>query len=162
MLLSSPNPLTVADCHQAATRPEAHPPWRYGGFSSFDFHTDQASWQQSTTSIISFVISVLAVIALWRIFAKAGSPGWLAIIRIIRIIIVIVLVHVSAHSGWSVLLLLIPITGLVWSIVDYLILGFDSSACRDRRSFAAQACCVASHAGGRGGVTMEHELRRHT
>ncbi len=84
------------------------------------------------------------------------------IVIVIVIVLVLVLVHVSAHSGWSVLLVLIPITGLVWSIVGCLIFGFDSSACRDRRSFAAQACCVASHAGGRGGVTMEHELRRHT
>ncbi|QNE47990.1 hypothetical protein F1C58_14510 [Glaciihabitans sp. INWT7] len=128
---------------------------------NFDFYTNQMSQQQSTTSsIISLVFYVLAVIALWRIFAKAGRPGWLAIIPIIN---VIVLVQVSGHSGWSVLLFLIPIVGLVWTIVvavhlaqsfgksgafgvfllwlftiiGYLILGFDSSTYRDRRSFAA-------------------------
>lgn len=127
----------------------------------YNFYTDQMSSGQSTASSIgSFIVYVIAVIALWRIFTKAGRPGWLAIIPIVN---VIVLVQVSGHSGWSALLFLVPIVGFVWaivvsihvaqnfgkggafgffllwlfSIIGYLILAFGASTYRDRRSFAA-------------------------
>jgi len=125
---------------------------------NFDFYTNQMSAEQSTTSsLVSLVFYVITVIALWRVFTKAGRPGWLAIIPIVN---VIVLVQISGHSGWSALLFLIPIVGFVWaivvsihvaqtfgkggafgffllwlfSIIGYLILAFDSCTYRDRRS----------------------------
>jgi hypothetical protein len=100
---------------------------------------------------------ILTAIVFWRIFTKAGRPGWLALIPIVN---TIVLIQVSGHSGWSVLLLLIPIVNIIWSIViavhlgesfrksgvfsffllwllsiiGYFILAFDSSTYVDRRT----------------------------
>lgn len=116
---------------------------------------------QTTGSVIGGIIGyIILVILLWRIFTKAGRPGWLAIIPIVN---TIVLIQISGHSGWSVLLYLIPIVNIIWSIViavhlsksfgrggvfgffllwllsivGYIILAFDSSTWRDRRAVAA-------------------------
>jgi hypothetical protein len=100
---------------------------------------------------------VLTAIAFWRIFTKAGRPGWLALIPIVN---TIVLIQVSGHSGWTVLFYLIPILNIIWaiviavhlgqsfrkdgvfsffllwllSIIGYFILAFDSSTYVDRRT----------------------------
>ncbi len=68
----------------------------------------------STTSLIGLAVYVLSVIALWRVFSKAGHPGWLAIIPIVNTIF---LVKVAAYSGWMTLLYLIPIVGFIFHII---------------------------------------------
>jgi len=64
--------------------------------------------------VIYAVVVVLAIIALWRVFAKAGRPGWAAIIPIYNIY---TLVKVSGNSGWFTLLYFIPIVNVIISIV---------------------------------------------
>jgi hypothetical protein len=67
-----------------------------------------------TGSIIGYA---LYVIALWRIFAKAGQPGWAALIPIYNWI---VLLRVIGRPWWWWLLLLIPIVNvIVLIIIDY-------------------------------------------
>ena len=64
--------------------------------------------------IISLVVALIGIIALWRVFTKAGRPGWAAIIPIYNIY---TLVKIGGFSGWFVLLYLIPIVNVVISIV---------------------------------------------
>lgn len=126
-----------------------------------DFSTAYGSGMdagQSTGSAVGGIVGYLIlVVVYWRIFTKAGRPGWLAIIPIVN---TIVLIQISGHSGWSVLLLIIPIVNIVWwiivtnhlarsfgkggvfgffllfllSIIGLLILAFDSSTYSDRRT----------------------------
>ena len=49
----------------------------------------------------------------WRIFEKAGKPGWAAIIPIYS---TIVLLEIVGKPWWWLLLMLIPIAGIVWAI----------------------------------------------
>ncbi|MGW4396323.1 DUF5684 domain-containing protein [Amycolatopsis nivea] len=98
-------------------------------------------------SSAGLAVTVLAVVALWRVFAKAGRPGWAAIIPIYN---VYVWLKVAGRPGWWLLLLLVPLVNLVvvivvsldvarafgksgvfgffglflFSIIGYLILGF--------------------------------------
>lgn len=74
----------------------------------------------TTNSLIGLVIYVLAVVALWRIFTKAGYPGWLAIIPIVNAIF---LVKIAGFSGWMSLLYLIPIVNIVFHIIVAIRLG---------------------------------------
>ena len=67
--------------------------------------------------IIYAVVVVVAIIALWRVFAKAGRPGWAAIIPIYNIY---TLVKVSGNSGWFVLLYFIPVVNIIISVIDAL------------------------------------------
>jgi len=62
----------------------------------------------------SLVVYVIMAIALWRVFSKAGYPGWLALIPIVNVIF---LVKVGGMSGWWTLLYLIPIVNIVFAIV---------------------------------------------
>ncbi len=68
----------------------------------------------TTNSLLAFAFYVLMVVALWRIFSKAGYPGWLAIIPIVNAIF---LVKVAGFSGWMTLLYLIPIVNIVFHII---------------------------------------------
>lgn len=64
--------------------------------------------------IISLAWYVLVVVALWKVFSRAGYPGWLAIIPIVN---VFVLVKIAGFSAWLGLLYLIPIVNIVFAII---------------------------------------------
>ncbi|HEY2125237.1 MAG TPA: DUF5684 domain-containing protein [Chthoniobacterales bacterium] len=65
--------------------------------------------------IIGLVIGLLIVVSMWKIFAKAGQPGWAAIIPIYNYYI---WCKIVGRPGWWVLLLLIcaPIFGIILCI----------------------------------------------
>lgn len=67
-----------------------------------------------TTLVISLVLYVLWIVAMWKVFSKAGYWGILSIIPIVNIFI---LVKVGGMSAWLTLLYLIPVVGLIFSIV---------------------------------------------
>ncbi|HHU33900.1 MAG TPA: hypothetical protein GXZ49_01580, partial [Bacteroidetes bacterium] len=66
------------------------------------------------SSIISLAISVLIIVALWKVYEKAGKPGWAAIIPIYNIW---VLLEIIKKPWWWPLLLLIPIVNIVILII---------------------------------------------
>jgi hypothetical protein len=57
-----------------------------------------------------FVVSILMLISMWKIFKKAGQPGWASIIPIYNIIVII---NIGGKSGWWFLTLLIPLVNIV-------------------------------------------------
>jgi hypothetical protein len=59
-------------------------------------------------------IFVLLVAAYWRIFTKAGQPGWAAIIPIYN---TYVLLKVIGRPSWWLILLLIPMVNIVADLV---------------------------------------------
>ena len=64
--------------------------------------------------LIFLALAVLLIAAFWKVFTKAGQPGWAAIIPIYN---VIVWLRIAGRSGWWIILLLIPIVGFVIAIV---------------------------------------------
>ncbi|MDN5200870.1 DUF5684 domain-containing protein [Fulvivirgaceae bacterium BMA10] len=65
--------------------------------------------------VLAFVIGlvVLMIASMWKIFEKAGKPGWAAIIPIYNTII---LLEIAKKPWWWFLLMLIPYLGVIWSI----------------------------------------------
>src|SRR5438874_5482310 len=61
---------------------------------------------------IAFII--LMVAAMWKVFSKAGQPGWAAIIPIVNMYF---LCKVAGRPGWWVILLLIPLVNLIIFII---------------------------------------------
>jgi hypothetical protein len=58
-----------------------------------------------------YLAVIVAVIAsFWRVFTKAGQPGWAAIIPIYNLYI---LCKVAGKPGWWLLLMLIPFVNLI-------------------------------------------------
>ena len=63
---------------------------------------------------LSLVLSVVAIVAMWKIFQKAGEPGWAAIIPFYNMYI---LFKITWGNGWKFLFLLIPFANIVFLII---------------------------------------------
>lgn len=64
--------------------------------------------------IVFLVIALLMIISFWKIFTKAGEPGWAAIVPFYNLI---VMMKISGKPAWWFILLFLPIVGLVISIL---------------------------------------------
>jgi hypothetical protein len=64
--------------------------------------------------IISLVIVVFLIISMWRVFSKAGQPGWAIFIPIYN---AYVLCKVAGKLGWWVILMLIPVVNIVVALL---------------------------------------------
>ncbi len=61
------------------------------------------------------VFVVLSVIAMWKVFEKAGKPGWAALVPIYNTII---LLEVVGRPVWWVVLMFVPIANIVvWLLI---------------------------------------------
>jgi len=72
------------------------------------------------TYIVAILFAVLMVAAMWKVFTKAGKPGWASIIPIYNII---VLLSIAGKPTWWFILLLIPIVNLIIAILMYVALA---------------------------------------
>lgn len=64
--------------------------------------------------LIFLALAVFFIAACWKVFTKAGQPGWASIIPIYN---AIVWLRIAGRPGWWILLFLIPIVGFVIAIV---------------------------------------------
>jgi hypothetical protein len=65
-------------------------------------------------SMIFLAAMVFLIASFWKVFTKAGQPGWASIIPIYN---AIVWLRIAGRPGWWFILLLIPIVGFVIAIV---------------------------------------------
>ena len=56
------------------------------------------------------VLIILSIAGLWKVFEKAGEPGWAAIVPIYNLI---VLLKIAGRPAWWVILLLIPVVNFI-------------------------------------------------
>ena len=65
--------------------------------------------------ITSLIVAIVEIVALWKIFEKAGVPGWHSIIPLLN---AYDLTKIATGNGWLFLLCLIPCVGsLIWLIL---------------------------------------------
>ena len=64
--------------------------------------------------ICYFAIIILLIAAIWKVFSKAGQPGWAAIIPIVNLYF---LCKVAGRPGWWLILMLIPFVNLIIFII---------------------------------------------
>ena len=64
--------------------------------------------------IVYLAIIILMIASMWKIFTKAGKPGWAAIIPIYNII---VLLEIIDKPLWWIILMFIPFVNIVMSII---------------------------------------------
>ncbi len=65
-------------------------------------------------AFVYFIILVVMVAGLWKVFDKAGKPGWAAIIPIYNIII---LLEIVGKPTWWIILMLIPFVNFIIAII---------------------------------------------
>lgn len=64
--------------------------------------------------IISLIIAIVLIAAMWRVFDKAGRPGWAAIIPIYN---AWVWCEIGGKPGWWFILMFIPVVNIIISIL---------------------------------------------
>jgi len=68
----------------------------------------------SAFMVVWLAIAVLVIAAMWKVFVKAGKPGWAALIPIYNII---VLLEIAGKPLWWFILLLIPFVNIIVLII---------------------------------------------
>jgi Family of unknown function (DUF5684) len=68
----------------------------------------------ATFWIVWCAIILFYVASMWKVFTKAGRPGWASIIPIYNMV---VLCQIAGKPGWWVLLMLIPIVNIVVGVM---------------------------------------------
>jgi len=71
-------------------------------------------WVIAALVAVQLGMMLLLVAAWWRIFQKAGEPGWASIIPIYN---VLVMLKIAGKPLWWFFLLLIPIAGFVVALI---------------------------------------------
>ena len=64
--------------------------------------------------LVLMIPIVIMIIAMWKIFTKAGKPGWAALIPIYN---TIVLLDIVGKPTWWIILMFIPLVSLVVAII---------------------------------------------
>ena len=77
--------------------------------------------------IVWLAVLVLVIAGVWKVFTKAGQPGWASIIPIYNFY---VLMQISGKPGWWCFLLFVPVVGFAIQLLAMLSLAdkFQRSA----------------------------------
>jgi hypothetical protein len=67
-----------------------------------------------TYGVVMMIWIVIVIAAMWRIFTKAGQPGWAAIVPLYNYY---VLLKVVGRPGWWLILLFIPLVNFVVGLI---------------------------------------------
>jgi hypothetical protein len=60
---------------------------------------------EALSSLVSLGLTVVLIVAVWRIFAKAGLPGWVSLIPIYNLV---KMLQLTGRSGWWILGMFVP------------------------------------------------------
>ena len=69
------------------------------------------------TMVVSLIILAVTIIAFWKIFTKAGKPGWACIVPIYNLVVEF---QIAGMNPWLILLMLVPIANIVVAIMLYI------------------------------------------
>lgn len=82
------------------------------------YYTTTSTQADTTGGLLGLVLYValvvLLVASMWKLFAKAGKPGWAALIPIYN---TIVLIEITGRPLWWFVLLLIPFVNIVFLVI---------------------------------------------
>ena len=66
------------------------------------------------STIVGLLIALLLIVAMWKVFTKAGQPGWASIIPIYNLYI---WCKIVGRPWWWILLMLIPFVNFIVAII---------------------------------------------
>ena len=73
-----------------------------------------AAGAASLFTLLYFAVILLIIVGMWKMFSKAGKPGWASIIPIYNCV---VLLEIVGKPIWWILLLMIPLVNFVIAII---------------------------------------------
>ncbi len=87
---------------------------------------DKGWFANPIVSILYLAFLVLMIASCWKVYVKAGKPGWAAIVPIYN---VIVLLEIVGKPLWWVLLMFVPLVNVIVAVIIYVRLsrkfGYD-------------------------------------
>ncbi len=69
-----------------------------------------------TFVVVWCAVVVFLIAAVWKVFTKAGKPGWAAIVPIYNFI---VMLQIAGKPVWWILLFLVPLVNIVVMVLMY-------------------------------------------
>jgi len=64
--------------------------------------------------LFALLISVFILVAMWKVFTKAGQPGWGVLIPFYNIVLML---RIAGKPGWWLIFFFIPVINIVVQIV---------------------------------------------
>lgn len=64
--------------------------------------------------LISIVVGLLVLISAWKVFTKAGKPGWAVLIPVYN---TVVMLEIARRPIWWLILLFIPVVGIFVAVI---------------------------------------------
>src|SRR5215216_1071736 len=77
-------------------------------------YSAQGTAPSPVSTIVGLLIAVLLIVAMWKVFTKAGQPGWASIIPIYNLYI---WCKIVGRPWWWILLMLIPFVNFIVAII---------------------------------------------
>ncbi len=77
-------------------------------------YSTQSKAPSPVSTIIALLIALLVIVAMWKVFTKAGQPGWATIIPIYNLYI---WCKIVGRPWWWILLMLIPFVNFIILII---------------------------------------------
>jgi hypothetical protein len=79
-----------------------------------DYQTSAGGGTSTILVVVELLILLLVIVGMWKVFTKAGQPGWASIIPIYNMY---VWCKIVGRPGWWVILMLIPFVNIVVGII---------------------------------------------
>lgn len=64
--------------------------------------------------IIEVAIAILMLVAIWKVYTKAGQPGWACLIPFYN---AYVFLKIAGKPGWWLILLFVPLLNIIYGII---------------------------------------------
>ena len=69
---------------------------------------------EQVETVASLVLLLIVIVSIWKIFGKAGQPGWKSIIPIYNIY---VLFRIAGKPGWWLIFVFIPLVNIPFLLI---------------------------------------------
>lgn len=83
--------------------------------TSFEYQAQGSLGTVPTLILLAVVVFMIA--SVWKVFAKAGEPGWAAIVPIYNIV---VMLKIAGKPVWWIILFIIPFVNIIISLLVFL------------------------------------------
>ena len=80
----------------------------------YDYGTTSGA---SSGMIVYLIVLVVLIAAQWKVFTKAGKPGWAAIVPFYNLY---TLFEIAGMSGWYFLFLIVPLANIYFAFKVYI------------------------------------------
>jgi hypothetical protein len=64
--------------------------------------------------LVFWILAIIGLVGMWKVFTKAGKPGWGCIIPIYNVYL---LLQIAGRPGWWLILFLIPVVNLIMAFI---------------------------------------------